>query len=120
MIIPSFLIWVSSLEKSKSFYENVFDVSFDEFRPPFACFTLHGIEFDIEEDAEYRSPDWKEKYIWWHKAISFNVDDLGIFLEKVKENWGKIVKDIEEKSWGYKEAKIADLDENIFIIDQKI
>jgi predicted enzyme related to lactoylglutathione lyase len=120
MITPSILIWVLSLDKSKLFYEKVFDIEFEEFRPPFACFSLGWLEFDIEEDADYRSPSWKERYIWWHKSVSFNVENIEDFLRKVTEYGGKIIKDVEEKPRWYKEAKISDLDGNIFIIDQKM
>jgi hypothetical protein len=51
------------LNKARPFYETVFGMKFDEFRPPFASATLGSIEFNIEENATYRSPDWPKLYI---------------------------------------------------------
>lgn len=118
--VSSFLIGVTDLHKSKSFYENILGMTFLEFRPPFASAELDGIEFNIEENADYRSKDWVEKYIGGRKQISFRVDDLEKFLSKLPAAEAKIIQPIEVKPWGWKESIIADRDGNEFIIEQAI
>jgi len=118
--ISSFLIGVSDLKKSKPFFENVFGMSFEEFRPPFASAVLDGLEINIEEDAPERPSDWSQTHIGGRKQVSFEVDNLESFLEEAKRNGAKIVQEPEEKPWGWKEAIIADFDSNEFLIEQKM
>ncbi|MES2470777.1 MAG: VOC family protein [Patescibacteria group bacterium] len=117
--VSSILIGVSDLNKARPFYENVFGMKFEEFRPPFASAVLDGIEFNIEENASYRSSDWAELYIGGRKQVSFETDNLENFLKQAESLGAKIIKDIETKPWGWKEAIIADLDGNEFIIEQE-
>lgn len=116
----SVLIGVSSIEKAVSFYEAVLGVTFEENRPPFSCFTMDGIEFDVEEDSPERSAGWKEWYLGTAKPISFKVDDVHAFLDMVIAHGGKIVSEPEDKSWGWREARFADLDGNSFIVNQEL
>ena len=91
--VSSILIGVADLNKSKSFYEEILGMTFDEFRPPFASAKLNDVEFNIEENADSRPKDGASKYIG---------------------------QEIETKPWGWKEAIIADIDGNEFIIEQEI
>ncbi len=118
--VLSILIGVVNLNKSKPFYEEILGMTFDEFRPPFASAKLHGIEFNIEENVDYRSKDWAGKYIGGRKQVSFEVDSLEQFIERANSYGVKIVQSIEIKPWDWKEAIIADIDGNEFIIEQKI
>lgn len=118
--VSSILIGVTDLNKSKPFYEEILGMTFDEFRPPFASAKLNGIEFNIEENADYRTKDWAEKYIGGRKQVSFQVDDLEQFLQKSSDFGAEIIQQIETKSWGWKEAIIADIDGNEFIIEQEL
>ncbi len=118
--VSSILIGVSDLNKARPFYENLFGMKFDEFRPPFASATLNGIEFNIEENASYRSSDWAKIYIGGRKHVSFQSDDLEVFLTQAEKFGAKIIKGVETKSWGWKEAIIADPDGNEFIIEQEV
>ncbi len=117
--VSSILIGVSNLEKSKPFYENVFGMKFEEFRPPFASAMVNDIEFNIEENAPYRSTDWANIYIGGRKHVSFETDDLISFLERAEHCGAKIIKNIEQTPWGWKEAIIADFDGNEFIVEQE-
>lgn len=117
--VSSFLIGVTDLLKAKEFYEKLLGMTFNEFRPPFASAELSGMEFNIEEDAEYRSKDWAQIYIGGRKHMSFEVDDLEAFMSKAEQLGAKIIKPIETKPWGWKEAIIADMDGNEFIIEQE-
>lgn len=117
--VSSILIGVTDLNKARPFYENVFRMKFEEFRPPFASAILGDIEFNIEENASYRSPEWSRLYIGGRKHVSFEVDNLSDFIESAKSHGARVVKEIEEKPWGWKEVVIADLDGNEFIIEQE-
>ncbi len=81
---------------------------------------LGDTEFNIEENAPYRSPDWSKLYIGGRKHISFETEDLAAFLKQAKLYGAKIVKEVEEKPWGWKEAIIVDLDGNEFVIEQEV
>ena len=118
--ISNILIGVSDLNNARPFYEKAFGFVFDEFRPPFASATFDEIEFNIEENADYRSPDWAAKNIGGRKNISFFTEDLEKFLTEAQSHGATLVEPISEKPWGYKEAVIADLDGNEFLIEQEI
>lgn len=117
--VSSILIGVKDLNISKSFYENILGREFIEFRPPYSLAVQSGIEFNIEEDAEYRNKDWAQIYIGGRKQVAFEVSDLEAFINDLKINNIKIIQGIEVKQWGWKEAIIADIDGNEFIIEQK-
>ncbi|TSC55709.1 MAG: hypothetical protein G01um101418_730 [Parcubacteria group bacterium Gr01-1014_18] len=116
----SILIGVKDLGRARKFYEPFLGVTFDEFRPPFACFYFDGIEFDVEEDAEYRSGDWAKINIGVSKPFSFKTDNLKALIEKAESLGGVLVRDIQEKSWGWKDAVIADPDGNEFIVEEEM
>ncbi|MEK7102966.1 MAG: VOC family protein [Patescibacteria group bacterium] len=116
--VSSILIGVSDLKKVKPFYQKLFGIIFDEFRPPFASFMFDGLEFNIEEDAPYRDRKWAKRNIGTRKNISFEVDSLDQFLKKAQKIGGKVIKSVEVKPWGWSEAVIADPDGNEFIIEQ--
>jgi predicted enzyme related to lactoylglutathione lyase len=106
--------------KSKVFYENVFGVTFDEVRPPFSNFYLNGIEFMVEENTSEREGGWAEKYIGRDMGICLQVENIDEFLKEVVSHGGSLVKEVVKKPWGSLEAKCADIDGNIFIIEQDI
>lgn len=118
--VSSILIGVSDLHKARPFYEQVFGFEFREFRPPFASAFLDGVEFNLEENADYRSPDWATMYIGGRKHVSFKTDNLESFLEKAVSLGARMIHAVEEKPWGWKEAVVADPDGNEFIVEQKI
>lgn len=118
--ISSILIGVTDLIKARPFYEQVFGFQFKEFRPPFASASFDGIEFNIEENTNYRSVDWAKNYIGGRKHIAFETNNLEQFLAKAESLGAKITIPPQEKPWGWKEAVIADPDHNEFIIEQKL
>ncbi len=118
--VSSILIGVSNLTLSRPFYENLLEMRFNEFRPPFASALLGDVEFNIEEDADYRKKDWAKMYVGGRKNVSFQVEDLDDFLKKTLAFGARIVQSAEEKPWGWNEAIIADRDGNEFIIEQEI
>jgi predicted enzyme related to lactoylglutathione lyase len=120
VIFSAVLIGVRNILKSKSFYENVLGVTFDEVRPPFSNFYLNNVEFMVEEYTEGREEGWAERYIGRDMGICFQTENIEEFLQKVLEQGGSIVKESIKKPWGMLEAKFADMDGNVFIIEQEI
>lgn len=118
--VSSLVIGVRDLAKARPFYENVFGFSFDEFRPPFASASLGNVEFNIEENADYRDGEWASKYIGGRKCVGFEVDDLELFLANARQFGAVVIKDAVLQPWGWKEAVIADLDGNEFVVEQEI
>lgn len=118
--ISSILIGVRSLAVAKPFYENVFGITFEEFRPPFASFIFDNIEFNIEEDAPTRDPKWAQNYIGGRKQVALRTDDLDQFLIHAQAYGATLIKEPHTHPWGWREAIIADLDNNQFIVEQEI
>lgn len=116
----SILIGTKNLEKARGFYENLLGVKFAEFRAPFASFEFDGIEFNVEEDDDYRKPNWADMYIGGRKPFSFEVTDLDEFLKNAELLGAKVIQSPENKPWGWKEAVLADLDDNEFIVEQRV
>lgn len=114
------LIGVKDIMKSKDFYEKMLGVTFDEVRPPFSNFYLNGIEFMVEENTAEREDGWSQKYIGRDMGICFQVENMDEFLKDVVSHGGAIVTGVIKKPWGSLEAKFADIDGNIFIIEQNI
>ncbi len=118
--LSSILIGVSDLTKSREFFENVFEMTFDEFRPPFASANLDGVEFNLEENTSEREESWAKNHIGNRKQFSFEVHDIESFLEKAVSFGAKVVSPVKERPWRWKELVIADRDGNEFLIEQKI
>lgn len=118
--LSSILIGVSDLNKARPFYEKVFGVTFDEFRPPFASFHLGEVEFNVEENTPTRSANWAQYHIGTRKQFSFQVDDLEEFLKHATQVGATIIKPPELKPWGWKEAIITDPDHNEFLIEEEV
>ena len=114
------LIGVQDILKSKAFYENILGVTFDEVRPPFSNFYLNGIEFMVEENTPEREEGWSEKYIGRDMGVCLQTEDINKFLGEVVDYGGTVVKEPTKKPWGSIEGKFADLDGNIFIIEQNL
>ena len=111
------LIGVRDILKSKAFYENVLGVTFDEVRPPFSNFYLNGIEFLVEENTPEREDGWGERYVGRDMGVCLQAENVDMFLQGVSIHGGAVIKEPAQKPWGTLEAKFADIDGNIFIID---
>ena len=118
--VSSILIGVNDLNKAKPFYEQVFGFQSKEFRPPFAFANFDSVEFNVEENVDYRAKDWADNYIGGRKHISFETHHLKQFLVKAEALGATIVELPQENPCGWKEAVIADPDGNEFIVEQKL
>lgn len=118
--LGSLLIGVSDLNKARTFYEKVFNMKTIEFRPPFMQADLNGVEFNIEEDADYRKKDWSKNNVGGRKAFSFYVDDIFEFVDNAKSNGAHVVEEPKKEPWGWYDAIISDQDGNEFVISQEI
>lgn len=114
------LIGVSDLNKARPFYENVFKMEIVDFRPPFMQGRLGNIEFNIEENATYRTSDWATKNIGTRKSFTFEVSNIFEFLEKAEKNGARVIEEAKKQEWGWYDAVIADSDRNEFVIEQEI
>ncbi len=114
------LIGVRDILKSKLFYESIFGVAFEEVRPPFSNFYLNSIEFMVEENTSEREEGWAEKYIGRDMGVCLQTENIDTFLQEVLAQGGMVIKEPSKKPWGTIEGKFADLDGNIFIIEQEI
>lgn len=113
------LIGVSDLNKARPFYETVFGMKIKDFRPPFMQGELGDIEFNVEENAEYRSYDWGMKNIGNRKSFTFQVEDIFGFLQEAEKAGAKIVEKPIKQEWGWYDAVISDMDGNEFVIEQE-
>lgn len=118
--LSSILIGVTNIKDSKWFYEKVLGMSFEEFRPPFASARLGSIEFNIEENTDYRDSNWAQNHIGGRKQFSFEVENLDDFLDYARSLGVEIVQNKQIQSWGWAEAVICDPDKNEFLIEQQI
>lgn len=114
------LIGVNSLIESRPFYENVLQMKFAEFRPPFAEAVLgEHFVFNIEENADYRDADWAQHHIGGYKSCVFGTDNIAAFRELVIQYGGAIVTEPVLEPWGYWIMKFTDPTGNVFIVEQE-
>lgn len=114
------LIGVSDLKKAKPFYEKVFGIQAVDFRPPFMQGRLGDSEFNIEENADYRSKDWAKHNIGGRKTFTFQVEDIFEFIKNAKDAGATVVEEPVKQKWEWYDAVIADPDGNEFVIEQEI
>lgn len=118
--LSSIVIGVTDLHRAKDFYAKLFNTEFEEFRPPFASFILGGIEFNLEQDSSDRDATWSEMYIGGRKSFSISTDNINVFLELAVSLGAKTIVPVHDTTWGWREAVIADLDNNEFVVEQKL
>ena len=74
MIRPSsILIGVHDLNKAKRFYETLFEITFEEFRPPFASFIMNG----LEGSKKYKLTACINSFDSWPGSVSLRKVDSG-------------------------------------------
>jgi predicted enzyme related to lactoylglutathione lyase len=118
--VSTLIIGVKDLNKSRPFYENVLGIEILDFRPPFMEGKLGDIEFNIEENADYRDSDWAEKNIGGRKSFTLEVNDIFNFIENAKANGVTVVHEPKKQAWGWYDAVISDIDGNEFVIEQEV
>ena len=94
------IIGVKNIEMVKSFYVNVFEIEIKEESDHYLSAYLGDTHIEIEEDSENRFPNWAKHNVGTYKCSEFFVDDISIFLEKVRANGGKIINDPIQRPWG--------------------
>lgn len=113
------IIGVRSIEKSREFYEKVFDFKSSEESPHYLAWHISETFIEIEEDSHHRLPYWAEGNIGTYKNSEFLVDDIENFIKKVVTYGGSILTPPRAMPWWGKNAEIEDMDKNIFLISQK-
>ena len=112
------IFFVSDLERSKKWYEDVFGMEVVEFRPPeFLEMRLGSATFYIETHNEKRADGFKDVHIGGRMSAIFAVDDLKDVVEVLRGKGVKIVVEPVQQFWGGWNAVIADPDGNEFVLD---
>ena len=113
------LINVTDLSLSKRWYEEVIGMKTVEYRPPeFLEMTLGNNTFYIETESEKREEGFKKEIVGGKTSIVFSVEDIKGTIEKMRSQGVCILVEPVQQFWGGWNAKIADLDGNIFILDE--
>jgi methionine--tRNA ligase beta chain len=113
------IIYVSDLPRAKAWYEKHFGMKTVEYRPPeFLEMRLGDATFYIETENPKRAEGFKEVTVGGVSSAIIAVDDLKALVEKMRLGGVKIVTEPVRQFWGGWNAKIADPDGNIFILDQ--
>lgn len=113
------LINVTDLSVSKKWYEEVIGMKTVEYRPPdFLEMTLGNNTFYIETESDKREEGFKKEAVGGKTSIVFVVDDLKGTIEKMRSQGVLILVEPVQQFWGGWNAKIADPDGNIFILDE--
>lgn len=113
------LINVTDLTKAKEWYETVIGMEVLEYRPPaFLETKLGDNHFYIETESELREEGFKKELVGGKTSIVFSVDNLKETIEKMRAQGVTILVEPVQQFWGGWNAKIADPDGNIFILDE--
>ncbi len=113
------VIGVTNIERAKEFYVNVFEIEVERQDSNYLSAYLGDTHIELEEDSEYRFPNWTKHHIGTYKNSEFIVEDVNTFLEKVKVYGGKVISEPVTRPWGTIGAEIADPDGNMFLIVQE-
>lgn len=113
------VIGVKNIEKSKSFYINVFGMVIKYQSENYLSGLFGDVHIEIEEHSKNRFPSWAKHNIGTYKNSQFIVSDINELLTLVINNGGKIVNGPKSRPWGSINVEIADPDNNIFLISQE-
>ena len=112
------IFFVTDLERSKRWYEDVFGMETVEYRPPeFLEMRLGTAIFYIETHNEKRAEGFKDARIGGRMSAIFAVNDLTNHIETLRQKGVKIVVEPVQQFWGGWNAVIADPDGNEFVLD---
>lgn len=112
------IFFVTDLERSKKWYEDIFGMEVVEYRPPeFLEMKLGDKTFYIETYNEKRSEGFKEVHIGGRMSAIFAVNNLKDVIEELRKKDVKIVVEPVQQFWGGWNAIIADPDGNEFVLD---
>ena len=113
------LIFVSDISRAKGWYEDVFGMIAEEYRPPeFLQMRLGDSAFYIETRTDKRAPGFQDVSIGGRHSAVFEVDDLQSTIEYLRRKGVRIVVEPVQQFWGGWNAVIADPDNNEFILDE--
>ncbi|MDO8564102.1 MAG: VOC family protein [Nanoarchaeota archaeon] len=116
--LNAIIIGVNNIDKVLDFYLNVFEIKINERKNNYLSAYLNDTFIEIEEDCKDRFPNWKKHNVGTYKNSEFIVQDINLFIKKVKDNGGKVISPPTERPWNAITAEIADPDGNIFLITQ--
>lgn len=112
------IFFVTDLERSKRWYEDVFGMETVEYRPPeFLEMKLGEAVFYIETANDRRAEGFKEARVGGRMSAIFRVDGLVDTLEEMRTKGACVVVEPVRQFWGGWNAVIADPDGNEFVLD---
>ncbi len=113
------LINVTDLSRAKKWYEEVIGMETVEYRPPaFLEMKLGENVFYIETESDLREEGFKKELVGGKTSIVFLVHDIQATIEKMRLQNVTILVEPIRQFWGGWNAKIADPDGNVFILDE--
>ena len=113
------IIFVTDLPRAKEWYEKNLGMKTIEYRPPeFLEMKLGGATFYIETENSKRAEGFRDVKIGGVSSAIIATDNIKTLVEKLRASGVKIVTEPVEQFWGGWNAKVADPDGNIFILDE--
>lgn len=112
------LIFVSDLERAKSWYENIFGMETVQYKPPeFLQMKLGANTFYIETKSDKRAEGFQDVQIGGRSSMVFAIDNIQEVIRELKQKNVKVIVEPVQQFWGDWNAVIADPDGNEFILD---
>jgi len=112
------IFFVTDLERSKRWYEEVLGFEAIEYRPPeFLEMKLGDSTFYIETHNDKRAEGFRQVNMGGRMSTIFAVSDLKKVIEELRGKGVKIVVEPVQQFWGGWNAVISDPDGNEFVLD---
>ncbi len=113
------LIFVTDILRAKKWYEDVFGMVTEEFRPPeFLQMRLGSNVFYIETANEKRASGFRDTKVGGRHSAVFEVEEITEVISNLRGRGVTVVVDPVQQFWGGWNAVIADPDGNEFILDE--
>lgn len=112
------LIFVTDIDRAKKWYEDVFGMVSEEYRPPeFLQMRLGDDIFYIETSNDMRADGFRDTKVGGRHSAVFVVENINEVITDLKTKGVKVVVEPVLQFWGGWNAVIADPDGNEFILD---
>lgn len=115
--IGAHLVFVSDVEKSKTFYRDILGLNLVEENPHFTEYELSGGVLYVEEKNPGRAKGFESVRIGGPTGVVLAVDDIQEAVDHLKKHDVRIIVEPIEQTWGGWNAIFADFDGNEFILD---
>ncbi len=117
--VEATLIFVTDVEASRAWYQDVFGMTVGEYNPPnFQEMVLDGQSFYLESMNDKWAEGFRTPRIGGRHTCVFQVDDIRAAVDECKAKGVRVVVEPVQQFWGGWNAVIADPDGNEFVLDQ--